>query len=99
MYFHIDTKKPSNLSAWCGFLLALYCLFRKANLCPKNSGNNPSVVLKHGDLEIDEELEKVLVYINFYICSKAFPTLFSETLIDGLVFVAKLCVIKTTDIN
>jgi hypothetical protein len=65
MYCHIDIRKPGDLSAWCGFLLAFYCLFRKANLCPKNSENNPSVVLKRGDIEIDEELEKVLVYVNF----------------------------------
>jgi hypothetical protein len=65
MYRFVDIKKPGDLSAWCGFLLAFYCLFRKANLCPKDSYDNPSVVLKRSDIEIDEELQQVLVYVNF----------------------------------
>ena len=65
MYQHVDTKKPGDLSAWCGFLLAFYCLFRKANLCPKDFDGNPSVVLTRSDVEIDEELQQVLVYVNF----------------------------------
>lgn len=65
MYQFVDTRKLSDLSAWCGFLLAFFCLFRKANLCPKDSDNNPAMVLKRGDVEIDEELGQVLVYVNF----------------------------------
>ena len=65
MYRFVDIRKPSDLSAWCGFLLAFYCLFRKANLCPKDYTGNPSVVLKRSDIRIDEELQTVLVYMNF----------------------------------
>ena len=65
MYQFVDTRKLGDLSAWCGFLLAFYCLFRKANLCPKESENNPSIVIKRSDIELDEELEHVLVYVNF----------------------------------
>ena len=65
MYQYVDLSKPRDLSAWCGFLLAFYCLFRKANLCPKDFDGNPSVVLTRSDVEIDEELQQVLVYVNF----------------------------------
>ena len=65
MYRFVDTSKLSDLSAWCGFLLAFFCLFRKANLCPKDSEHNPAMVLKRGDIEIDEALGQVLVYVNF----------------------------------
>ena len=65
MYRFVDTSKLSDLSAWCGFLLAFFCLFRKANLCPKDSEDNPAMVLKRGDIEIDEALGQVLVYVNF----------------------------------
>ena len=65
MYRFVDIRKLGDLSAWCGFLLAFYCLFRKANLCPKDSEDNPARILKRSDIEIDEELEQVLVYVNF----------------------------------
>ena len=65
MYQFIDVRKPVDLAAWCGFLLAFYCLFRKANLCPTESTDNPSMVLKRSDIKIDEELQTVLVYVNF----------------------------------
>jgi hypothetical protein len=66
MFLFVDTRKVSDLCAWVGFLLAFYCLFRKANLCPKSSyDSSPSVVLKRGDIEIDDELGQVLVYVNF----------------------------------
>ena len=65
MYKFIDTRKMGDLSAWCGFLLAFFCLFRKANLCAKDSDDSPSVILKRSDIEIDEETEQVLVYVNF----------------------------------
>ena len=65
MYRFVDISKSSELSAWCGFLLAFYCLFRKANLCPKENMGNPSMVLKRSDIVVDEELQQVLVYVNF----------------------------------
>ena len=65
MYQFVDPTKPRDLAAWCGFLLAFYCLFRKANLCPKDFDGNPSVVLTRSDVEIDEEQQQVLVYVNF----------------------------------
>ena len=65
MYQFVDIRKPAELSACCGFLLAFYCLFRKANLCPKESQDNPSMVLKRSDIKVDDELQTVLVYVNF----------------------------------
>ena len=35
MYAHIDITKPQDLSLWCSFLTAFYCLFRKANVVPR----------------------------------------------------------------
>ena len=65
MYEFVDIRKVVDLCAWCGFLLAFFCLFRKANLCPKDHEGNPTMVLKRSDIEIDEELQQVLVYVNF----------------------------------
>ena len=65
MYKFVDVQKNSDLSTWCGFLLAFFCLFRKANLCPKESEDDPSVVLTRSDIEIDEVGQQVLVYVNF----------------------------------
>ena len=65
MYQFVDIRKPVDLAAWCGFLLAFYCLFRKANLCPKESTDSPSVVLKRSDIKVDEALQTVMVYVNF----------------------------------
>ena len=73
MYRFVDIRSSSDLAAWCGFLLAFYCLFRKANLCPKDEASNPSVVLKRSDIKIDEELQTVLVYVNFSKTNQYMP--------------------------
>ena len=65
MYRHIDTKNLSDLSLWCGFLIAFFCLFRKANVCPKETKFDPSCILTRRDVRIDEEGRNVLIYINF----------------------------------
>ena len=65
MYQHINVQKPADLSLWCGFLIAFFCLFRKANVCPKDSKFDPACVLTRGDIVIDEEEEIVLVFVNF----------------------------------
>ena len=65
MYQHIDTNKKFDLALWCGYLVAFYCLFRKANVVPKDSRYDPSCILTRSDIEIDEEGQRVLVYVNF----------------------------------
>ena len=62
---HINIQKLSDLSLWCGFLIAFFCLFRKANVCPKDSKFNPACVLTSGDIAIDDDEEKVLIFVSF----------------------------------
>ena len=65
MYKYVDIKKTRDLAFWCGFLIAFYTLFRKANVCPKEQKFDPDTVLKRGDIVIDEENERVLIFVNF----------------------------------
>ena len=65
MYKHIHINKKFDLAMWCGYLVAFYCLFRKANVVPKDSTFDPACVLTRSDIEIDEEGQRVLVYVNF----------------------------------
>ena len=65
MYKHICISKKSDLAMWCGYLVAFYCLFRKANVVPKDSNFDPLTILTRGDIEIDEAGKRVLVYVNF----------------------------------
>ena len=54
MFKHIDTNKASDLAMWCGYLVAFYSLFRKANVVPKDTKFEPACVLTRSDIEIDE---------------------------------------------
>ena len=65
MYKHIDITKKSDLAMWSGYLTAFYCLFRKANVVPKNSNFDPACILTRGDFEIDEAGHRVLMYVSF----------------------------------
>lgn len=65
MFEHIDVSKICDLAMWCGYLVAFYCLFRKANVVPKDSNFDPSCILTRGDIEIDESGQQVLIYVNF----------------------------------
>ena len=65
MYKNINTNNMQDLSLWCSFLLAFYCLFRKSNVVPKDVNFDPECVLTRGDIVIDEESRTVLVYVNF----------------------------------
>jgi integrase len=65
MYEHIQIEKKSDLAMWCGFLVAFYCLFRKANVVPKDSNFDPACILTRSDIEIDNSGQRVLVYVNF----------------------------------
>jgi hypothetical protein len=65
MYKFVDVQKPSDLAVWCGFLVAFYTLFRKANVCPKEQNFDPETVLTRGDVVIDHETERILIFVNF----------------------------------
>ena len=65
MYRYINIQNLSDLSLWCGFLIAFFCLFRKANVCPKNLKFDPSCILTRRDVRIDEDGENVLIFVNF----------------------------------
>jgi hypothetical protein len=65
MYKFVNIKKTSDLAYWCGFLIAFYTLFRKANVCPKDQKFDKDAVLKRGDIVIDEASERVLIFVNF----------------------------------
>ena len=65
MYKHINTNNKFDLAVWCGYLVAFYSLFRKANVVPKNASFDPACILTRGDLEIDETGKRVLVYVSF----------------------------------
>ena len=65
MYKFINLKKTSDLAVWCGFLIAFYTLFRKANVCPKEEHFDPETVLTRGDVVIDSVNRRILIFVNF----------------------------------
>ena len=65
MYKFVNIKQTRDLALWCGFLVAFYTLFRKANVCPKELLYDPETVLTRGDVIIDNENERVLIFVNF----------------------------------
>ena len=65
MYHHINLQKLSDLSLWCGYLIAFFCLFQKANVCPKDSKFDPACVLTRGDIVLDQKQKCVLIFVNF----------------------------------
>ena len=65
MFKYINPHKASDLSLWCSYLTAFYCLFRKSNVVPKDSNFDPECILKRSDIVIDEEGQTILIYVNF----------------------------------
>ena len=65
MYNFIDISKPLDLALWCSFLVAFYCLFRKANVAPKSLADfDPTRELSRQKIIILDD-EVALVYSNF----------------------------------
>ena len=66
LYNFIDVNKPADLALWSSFLVAFYCLFRKANVVPKNMVQfDPHKELSRRKVCILEDDELVLIYSNF----------------------------------
>ena len=65
MFQFVDIRKNVDLAHWCGCLIAFFTLFRKANLCPRENNFDPETVLTRGDVNLDEEEKRVLIFVNF----------------------------------
>ena len=65
MYPSVNLKSNADIAMWVGCLLAFFTLFRKANLCPRNHQFDPQTVLTRDDVVLDEDGQRVLVYVNF----------------------------------
>ena len=65
MYKNIDINKKQDLALWCSFLTAFYCLFRKANVVPKNGRCDPTKILTRENIGLDRQARVVLVYVGF----------------------------------
>ena len=65
IFSHININNTMDLSLWCSFLVAFYCLFRKANVVPKDDKFDPECVLTRSDIVLDDVGKNVLIYVNF----------------------------------
>ena len=66
LYRLIDINIPSDLALWSSFLIAFYCLFRKANVAPKSLTNfDPVKELSRRKIVILEDENRALLYSNF----------------------------------
>jgi hypothetical protein len=65
MYKKIDIRKYEDLALWCSFLVAFFCLFRKANTVPKDSNFDVSKILTRGNIGLDIEKKTVYIYCGF----------------------------------
>ena len=65
MYSKIDIRKNEDLALWCSFLVAFFCLFRKANVVPKDSSFDVSKILTRSNIGSDAEKKMVYIYCGF----------------------------------
>ena len=65
MYNFIDLSKPCDVAVWSSFLVAFYCLFRKANVVPKSIEKfNSHKELSRKKICILEDDDTILIYCN-----------------------------------
>ena len=65
MYKRININKNEDLALWCSFLVAFYCLFRKANCVPKDANFDVSKILTRSNIGLDTEKKMVYIYCGF----------------------------------
>ena len=65
MYRELNVQKRQDLALWCSYLVAFYCLFRKANCVPKNADFDVTKILTRENIGIDERERKVYIYVGF----------------------------------
>ena len=65
IYREINITKKEDLALWCSYLVAFYCLFRKANTVPKDSNFDCAKILTRENIGIDSEKKMVFIYCGF----------------------------------
>ena len=65
IYKGIDITKKADLALWCSYLVAFYCLFRKANTVPKDEKFDPNCILTRENIGIDRISGFVYIYVGF----------------------------------
>ena len=65
MYHKINIKKKEDLALWCSYLVAFYCLFRKANCVPESSKYDQSKILSRENIGLDRNERIVYIYVGF----------------------------------
>ena len=66
LYNFVNVDVPGDLALWSSFLVAFYCLFRKANVAPKSLETfDPRKELSRQKVSILESDKMVLVYSNW----------------------------------
>ena len=65
MYREVDVRKKEDLALWCSFLVAFYCLFRKANVVPAEKKFDVSKILTRENIGLDEDKKVVYIYCGF----------------------------------
>ena len=64
MFHHVDMEDPEELATWCSFLVAFFCLFRKASVVPESLSSATSTTLTRGNFMLDTKSKTILVYVN-----------------------------------
>ena len=65
MYEKININKNEDLALWCSFLVAFFCLFRKANCVPKDNNFDVNKILTRANIGLDTQKQTVYVYCGF----------------------------------
>ena len=65
MYAKININKNEDLALWCSFLVAFFCLFRKANCVPKDKNFDVTKILTRANIGLDTQKRTVYVYCGF----------------------------------
>ena len=53
------------MALWRSFLTAFYCLFRKANVVPRNNRCDPTKILTRENIGLDRQARVVYIYVGF----------------------------------
>ena len=65
VYSFLDMSKPSDLALWCLYLVALFCLLRKANVVPEAGPMDPQRTLTRDHITLDQENKMVYIHVTF----------------------------------
>ena len=65
VYSFLDMSKPSDLALWCSYLVAFFCLLRKANVVPEAGPMDPQRTLTRDHITLDQENKMVYIHVTF----------------------------------